>query len=278
MKFGIFVPAFHEFADPHAVRELALSAERAGWDGFFLWDHMLSEPDFEVADPWISMAAIASVTSTLRLGAMVTPLARRRPWVLARQIATLDLLSRGRLTVGVGLGDDGWREFSAFGESVEAQKRAQLLDEGLELLRLFETGRPVDYRGHNYEVHSPAFLPRPFQGTVPIWVAGRWPNRRPLARAARYEGFFPIFAGAEPPSAPPRREIDEIVRLLPKTQAPFDLVIRYAMSLSQDPVKEVRALEDAGVTWVLESFGAFGPQASVIREVVAAGPAGRVHS
>ncbi len=278
MKFGIFLPPFHEFAEPRAVVELAVTAERAGWDGLFLWDHMLSEPGFQVADPWITMAAVACETTALRLGAMVTPLARRRPWVVARQIATLDLLSRGRLTVGVGLGDDGWREFSAFGETLDAKKRASLLEEGLDLLRLFDKGEAVDYEGSYYQVHSPAFLPRPLQRPVPIWVAGRWPHRRPVSRAARFQGFFPIFVTTDPPGVPVRGDIEEIARLLPVKERDFDLVVRYAMSLAEDPKAEVTALESAGVTWILESFGAFGPQYSVIQEIVARGPAGRVRS
>ncbi|WP_298345821.1 LLM class flavin-dependent oxidoreductase [Ferrimicrobium sp.] len=275
MQFGIFLPPFHEFADPRVVVELATSAERAGWDGIFLWDHMLSEPGFRVADAWITMAAIASATERLRMGAMVTPLARRRPWVLARQIATLDHLSSGRLIVGVGLGDDGWHEFSAFGERIDPRGRANQLDEALELLGLFASGEPVDFVGDEYQVHSPPFLPRPLQRPVPIWVAGRWPNQPPLLRAKRYQGFFPIFAGPEPPTIPAQSDLDAITRQLPQTGTGYDLVIRYAMSLAADPVHDATLLAQVGVTWILESFGAFGPEPEIIREVVAAGPAGK---
>jgi alkanesulfonate monooxygenase SsuD/methylene tetrahydromethanopterin reductase-like flavin-dependent oxidoreductase (luciferase family) len=100
-------------AEPSRVVELAKSAEAAGWDGFFLWDHILAVPGMPVADSWITMAAVAQATARMRLGMLVTPLARRRPWVVAREAATLDRLSKGRLVVGVGLGDDGWREFHA---------------------------------------------------------------------------------------------------------------------------------------------------------------------
>lgn len=275
MRFGIFLPPFHEFSDPRNVADLASSAEDAGWDGIFIWDHMLSEPGFAVADAWITMAAIASATRELRIGAMVTPLARRRPWVLARQIATLDHLSSGRLIVGVGLGDDGWREFSSFGEKVSPRDRAAQLDEALELLQLFASGESIDFDGTEYQVHSSPFLPRPLQQPVPIWVAGRWPNRRPLARAARYQGFFPIFAVPDPPTIPAKTDIDTIVEHLPKTGSQYDLVVRYAMSLADNPVEGAHQLFESGVTWILESFGAFGPDFGTIKRVVAAGPAGK---
>ncbi|WP_298212325.1 LLM class flavin-dependent oxidoreductase [Ferrimicrobium sp.] len=277
MQFGIFLPPFHEFSDPREVARLATSAEQAGWDGLFLWDHMLSEPGFAVADTWITMAAIASVTERLRIGAMVTPLARRRPWVLARQIATLDHLSSGRLVVGVGLGDDGWHEFSAFGESVDPRRRAAQLDEALALLELFASGEPVDFVGNEYQVHAPPLLPRPVQRPVPIWVAGRWPNQRPLSRAKHHEGFFPIFAGTEtePPTIPTQSDLVAITRQLPQRTSTYDLVIRYAMSLAHDPVQDAALLAEVGVTWILESFGALGPEPEVIRAIVAAGPAGK---
>ena len=94
MRFAIFLPPFAEFAEPRRVVELSRRVERAGWDGLFFWDHMLAFPGMAVADPWVVMAAVAAVTlSRIRLGALVTPLPRRRPWVLSRQMATLDRLS-----------------------------------------------------------------------------------------------------------------------------------------------------------------------------------------
>ena len=135
MKLGLFFPPFGELADPGRVADLAIAAEEAGWSGFFVWDHVLSRPGVPVADAWITMAAAAAATREIRLGAMVTPLSRRRPWVLAREVATLDRLSGGRLVLGVGLGDDGWKEFSSFGEVTDPRERALLLDDSLEALR-----------------------------------------------------------------------------------------------------------------------------------------------
>ena len=108
MRQGLFFPAFDGVADPHRLVELAKVAEASGWDGLFLWDHLLYNGDVtEILDPYIALAAIASATTTVQLGAMVTPLIRRRPQVVARQAVALDLLSSGRLVLGFGIGDDG---------------------------------------------------------------------------------------------------------------------------------------------------------------------------
>ena len=181
MKHGIFLPPFNELADPRRVAALAADAEQAGWDGFYVWDHVLAEPGMAVAEAWTTLAAIAMATSHIRIGALVTPLARRRPWVLARQIAMLDQLSGGRLVVGVGLGDDGWREFSAFGDETVPRVRGELLDESLQIIQGLLTGNEVVHAGGRYVIDCPPLLPAPVQDPVPIWprsggrTASRWP-------------------------------------------------------------------------------------------------------
>lgn len=276
MRFGLFLPPFDEFADPGRVVELAVAAEEAGWQGLFLWDHILAGVGRPVADPWITMAGIATATRTIRFGAMVTPLARRRPWILARQIASLDRLSGGRLTVGIGLGEDGWHEFSSFGEAPSAVSRGRLLDESLSLLQNLLSGEPVDHRGEAYTVSSIAFLPPPLQQPLPIWGAGEWPHRRPLARAARLQGFFPIFAGGNRSMSPDPTQVREIRRLLGDRGAPpkFDLVVTWALSLEPRDrlAAAVAELDEAGVTWALEAFAPGNPPASEVDEIVRRGP------
>src|ERR1700733_13883317 len=179
VKRGIYVAPFDELMEPRLLAELARSAEDRGWDGFFLWDHIrYQEPVRAVADPWVALAAIACATESLRLGPLVTPLSRRRIQKLARETVTLDHLSNGRLTFGVGLGSGNPDELVPFGEVVEPRERARLLDDGL---------------GRLAELWEGEFEPRPLQRPrIPIWVAGRWPNRRPLTRAATWGGLFPI--------------------------------------------------------------------------------------
>ena len=168
-----------------------------------------------VADPWVTMAAVAQSTSRMRLGMLVTPLARRRPWVLARETATLDRLSRGRLVVGVGLGDDGWREFSSFRGEPRPTRRSgeRSWTSRSELLHRFWSGENVKWEGAHFAVDSGPFLPRPAQSPLPIWVACRRPLRpQPLARAARHQGCFPLFdqGGWDIPAFPGAAEVSAV--------------------------------------------------------------------
>jgi alkanesulfonate monooxygenase SsuD/methylene tetrahydromethanopterin reductase-like flavin-dependent oxidoreductase (luciferase family) len=275
VHFGVFLPPFGEYADPHRVSALARIAEESGWDGFFLWDHMLARPGMAVADPWVTMAAIATITTRVRLGALVTPLTRRRPWVLARQMATLDQLAGGRLVGGIGLGDDGWSEFSSFGEELDPVVRGDMLDEALELLREFLGGEAVRFRGRHYAVDSTPLLPRPRQEHLPIWGAVRWPNRKPLRRIAKLEGCFPIFPGSGAPAPPAPEDIVVLRRaLLELGSAPgIDIAIRWALAAEDfaSLPERVAGLEAAGVTWILEAV-APGAEPSTVERVVAAGP------
>lgn len=191
MKIGLHVPNFAAFADPGAVADLAATAEAAGWDGFFLWDHVARpEGTFPMLDPWIALAAVATRTSRIRIGPLVTPLARRRPWNVARQVVTLDQLSHGRVTLGVGLGVSSGPEFRSFGEQADPRIRGDMLDEGLEILRGAWAGTPVRHDGAHYRLDSVTFLPPPVQPSVPIWGATECVSGRPVRRAATLDGVF----------------------------------------------------------------------------------------
>ncbi len=195
MRSGLWLPLFEELADPSVVATLAAEAEKRGWHGVFVWDQLLwREPIRHVADPWITLAAIAAATERVRLGSMVTPLARRRPAKVARETATLDALSGGRLILGVGLGGDQFAgEFSKTGEELDDRVRGEMLDEALEILLAAWSGEPVTHRGRHYLVDDVQFLPRPAQRPrIPVWTAAFPGNVKPLRRAARYDGLFPV--------------------------------------------------------------------------------------
>src|SRR4051794_10234880 len=136
MQRGLYLPPVGPLSDPRVLAEIAASAEENGWDGLFLWDHLLRpiEEPAGVADPWVALTAIAAATTRLRIGPMITPIARRRPLKLAREVASLDLFSRGRLTLGLGLGVDAGGEFSRTGDEVDPKVRGEMLDEGVRLL------------------------------------------------------------------------------------------------------------------------------------------------
>jgi len=279
LSHGIFLPAFGEFAEPKRLVALAQSAEEAGWDGFYLWDHVLSKLDMAVADPFVLSGAIAQTTERVRLGMLVTPLARRRPWVFARQSATLDQLSCGRLVVGVGLGHDTRGELSSFsGEILDPVQRAVALDESLEVLRRMWSGEAVEFEGERIAVHSPPFLPRPVQQPLPVWVACRLPSRRPLDRAARNQGCFPLFdaGGSELPGLPEPELVATLrAELLGRGAEPgIDIVCRGDSRLvpTAELASRFAQLEAAGMTWWLESFMP-GQSPQEVARVTAAGPA-----
>ena len=217
-RSALWLPLFDELSDPTVCARLAAEAEEAGWHGFFVWDQLRWEaPVRRVADSWITLAAIVAATERLRLGPMVTPLPRRRPVKVARETATLDQLSGGRLTLGVGIGEDRFaREFSKTGEQLNDRARGQMLDEALEILTTAWSGEPVHHHGDHYTVDDIQFLPRPVQRPgVPVWIAGFPGNTRPMRRAARYDGFFPSTSSiptSSPRSSPRSQRSDRIRR------------------------------------------------------------------
>lgn len=240
-KRGIFVAPFDELVDPRVLVELARRAEDRGWDGIFLWDHVrYRAPVRAVADPWVALAAIAAATETLRIGPMVTPLSRRRVHKLARETVTLDRLSDGRLTLGVGLGSSNNGELKPFGEVADARERAQLLDDGLERLSSFWDGE---------------FEPRPVQRPrIPVWVAARWPSRRPVRRAARWDGLFPIeLPGPDALEA----LVGEVRTMRGENDGGFEFVVEVP------PGADVSPWERAGATWILTGFDAQPREAEV---------------
>jgi alkanesulfonate monooxygenase SsuD/methylene tetrahydromethanopterin reductase-like flavin-dependent oxidoreductase (luciferase family) len=247
LRSALWLPIFDELADPMVVARLAAEAEHAGWHGLFVWDHLRWQaPVREVADPWITCAAIATATEHLRLGPMVTPLARRRPAKVVRETTTLDRLSGGRLTLGVGLGSDRFgAELSSTGEELDDRVRAKLLDESLSILVAGWSGRPVHHQGEHHTVDGIEFLPRPVQRPgIPVWVGGFAGNVKPLRRAARHDGFFPV--GLEHPDQ--LAEAVATITGLRQQTSPYDYAV--ALPPGADPLPYARA----GATWWLTEF------------------------
>ncbi|QBD76703.1 LLM class flavin-dependent oxidoreductase [Ktedonosporobacter rubrisoli] len=261
MQFAIDIPHFGALSDPLLVAELAHEAEEMGWDGFFVWDHINYKlPDLPqamaIADPWIQMSAIALRTSRIKLGPMVTPLARRRPWKVARETVTLDHLSGGRLIFGIGLGTDRSGEYSIFGETTDARAHGELLDEGLEVLTKLWSGEKFSYAGKHYQLSQAQFLPKPLQQPrIPIWVAGHWPHKKPLRRAAKFDGIFPLMR--ERALTPNDfREILGYVREQRTQDTPFD-VVAGGLTSGTDKARDaaqVASFAEAGATWWLECY------------------------
>ena len=261
MRFGIYCPNFGSFGDPRVVGEFAQEAEQAGWDGLFLWDHISRAFETPVADPWISLAAASMMTSRIKLGALVTPMPRRRPWKLARETTTLDHLCDGRLVLGVGIGSSGGKdvEWASFGEELDLRTRAAMLDEGLEVLTRLWSGERFDFDGAHYQVRGAQFLPTPVQTPrIPIWVAGYWPNTRPFERAAKWDGVFPLFRpGGE--SGDDVQQLRDCIRYVQDQRGndEFDVVHLAAPTPGNQPERAREIVEpyaEAGATWWLERF------------------------
>lgn len=266
-RSAVWVPLFDALSDPSAVARLAARAEEVGWDGFFVWDHVnWRAPVTSVADPWITLTAIATATESLTFGPMVTPLARRRPVKLARETATLDRLSGGRLVLGAGLGDDRFgHEFSKTGDEVDGRVRGAMLDEALSILRTAWSGQPVNHRGTHYTVDDITFLPRPVQPTIPIWIAGFPGNVVPLRRAARFDGYFPV--NLESPGQV-AQAVEALAALREERSStdPFDIVVPCA------PTADIAAYATAGATWWLTDFDPLGLTLDRVRGVIDDGP------
>ncbi|MFF7677693.1 LLM class flavin-dependent oxidoreductase [Actinacidiphila glaucinigra] len=258
MRFSINIPNFGDFADPRNVATVAVAAEQAGWDGLFVWDHVLHRrhQGRPFGDPWMLLTAAALATSRIRLGALLTPVPRYRPQQLARQVATLDHLSGGRVIFAAGLGGPVEDEYGSFGDTAEPRLLAERLDEGLEVLRRFWTGEPVNHQGRHYEVRDVTLLPATVQQPgPPVWIGGFWPRRAPMRRAARWDGAVPLFETARHGHVPDVAEVEELVGYVrtqrtTEVERPFEIVLGGATSPDAAKARDVIGpLYDAGVTW-----------------------------
>ena len=283
VNFGLDLPNMRECGDPRLLAELAHEAEESGWDGVFLFDSLYvewgpGEPP-PTADPWIALAAMAMRTERVRLGPMIAPLSRRRPWKVARETATLDHLSNGRFTLPVGLGtvEDGG--YQNVGEELDRKKRAQMLDESLEIINGLWGGEPFSFQGEHYTMEEMAFLPKPVQSPrIPVWVVGAWPREKSMRRAIRWDGILPVVMplggpAPQPDMAEAGRKIAEDGAYLQMTAAdiaemrqyierernsdePFDIVIE-GWSAGSQRAKAAAKVDEyarAGATWWVEAI------------------------
>jgi alkanesulfonate monooxygenase SsuD/methylene tetrahydromethanopterin reductase-like flavin-dependent oxidoreductase (luciferase family) len=277
MHYGFVIPK----GDPRTVAELARELEDAGWDGAFYWDGMSLPAPFggDTYDPWVVMAAMAMRTERVRLGAIVTPPSRRRPWKLARETMTLDRLSNGRLVVPVGLGAIDDQGFANVGEATDRATRAALLDESLQILTGLWSGEPFAFAGDHYRFDAMSFQPAPVQRPrPPIWVVAAWPRPKSLARALRYDGILPNFTGPDGSFAEgtPERyaELAAYAAEHRKASGPFDIIVD-GVTPADDPAAaaaKVRPFAEAGGTWWVESPWTPPNEVADLRRRIAAGP------
>jgi alkanesulfonate monooxygenase SsuD/methylene tetrahydromethanopterin reductase-like flavin-dependent oxidoreductase (luciferase family) len=258
--------------------ELARAAEAADWDGVFTWDGVHVADDIETYDPWALMGAMAMATERVRLGAMLTPPSRRRPWNLARQTTTVDRLSGGRLILPVGLGAMDDRGVVALGEEADRKARAERLDEALEILIGLWSGEPFGYQGKHYQFEPMAFHPTPMQRPrIPIWVVGAWPSERSMSRVLRYDGLLPYWLAQKTGLARPQ-EPEQLAEMrnwigARRSLEGFDIIMEGTTSADDTSAAaaEVQPWAEAGATWWIESDWS-NWDVSVMRRRIEAGP------
>ena len=254
MRFGLDVPTTEAYADARVLAQLALEAESAGWDGFFIWD-VLSENN-PVIDPWIALTAIALQTSRIKIGLLVSPLARHRPYLVAQRLANLDHLSGGRVICTVGLGDSD-ETFAAFGEERSPVVRARQLDEGLAILTGLWTEDQFSFTGEHYRLHQVSLQPKPVQlPRIPLWVAGGWPHRAPFRRAAQWDGVSLKSINVERKqwlSPEDFRACLAYVHAHRSQHTPFEVIMSgETPSDRQQGIDIVTPFQEAGATWWVE--------------------------
>lgn len=252
MKFGFVFPG----GTVRQAIEFGIAAEESGWDGYFMWEGLYG------VDPWVTLAAIAAQTERIRLGTLLTPPSRRRPWKLASEVMTLDHLSNGRaiLSVGVGAIDTG---FAEYGEETDLRTRAELMDESLEIIMALWTGKPVHYDGKHYQLQEKeffAFGPSIHKPNIPIWVVGAWPRPKSIARTLKYDGLIaaikPKGGGHDQVAAEDLRAVKAYVNENRKRNTPFDIILE-GKTPGDEPQKaraQLQPLAEAGATWWIESI------------------------
>jgi alkanesulfonate monooxygenase SsuD/methylene tetrahydromethanopterin reductase-like flavin-dependent oxidoreductase (luciferase family) len=273
MKYGFIATNFDYCGDARLLSDLAREAEDCGWDGFFLWDHIQwgGEPH---VDPWVAFAAMAMTTERIRLGPMITPLPRRHIAKLARETVSLDRLSNGRLVLGVGAGAADRPEYTAFGDFGTPKERAARLDEGLDVLTALWSGQPLDHRGTYYRAETEGFAPPVQQPRIPVWVAATWPARKPMQRAARWDGIAPLHAETPQGKLLSPDELGQMVKTVREfreTDAPFD-VAQFGATRSADDNRNVAAYAEAGATWWVEGIFTWVMDLDYARKRIRSGP------
>jgi alkanesulfonate monooxygenase SsuD/methylene tetrahydromethanopterin reductase-like flavin-dependent oxidoreductase (luciferase family) len=258
VRFGLYVPNFGVSSNPLTLTEMAVRAEKAGWDGFFLWDHIVEwDKKLPLTDTLTTLAAIAIKTKRIRIGTALSPLPRYKPWDLARRTATLDQLSNGRLVLSVGLGGVESCDYTRFGEDPDNSTLAEKLDESLEIITGLWSGKKFSFRGKHYQVGPSIFLPTPKQQPrIPIWVGGFWPRQGPFKRAARWDGVLPLILPERLPQPGDLQEIMEFIKKHRSAKGNFDVVnIGWTTGANRARnAEKVQKYADSGMTWWLESL------------------------
>lgn len=265
MKNAVYAPNFGGLGCVEKLVDLAVLAERSGFEGFFLWDHIniSGKEALDTVDPIVALSAIITATESICVGPIVTPLARRRPWKVSRELVSLDRLSKGRVIFGTGLGEPPEFEFAAFGEDASPKIRARKVDEGLTIIDKLCSGDELNFKGEFYNVNNVQFNPVAFQEPrFPIWVAATLPATAGLKRALKWDGVFPVSRPSEENEnggwadwLPSFEEFNYVIEFvkdnLDADKLPqFDFVASVILGEKKVKGTSISDFENSGATWM----------------------------
>jgi luciferase-like monooxygenase len=275
-RYGLYVPNFGRASHPQILAGLAKEAEKSGWDGFFLWDHLIEwNKRVPIYETFTSLAAIAMSTSRIRIGTTVTPLPKNKPWIIARETVALDHLSNGRLTLGVGLGAKESTDYDRFGEVAANRILGEKLDEALSIIAGLWSGKPFSHKGKHFRVKKTVFLPSPLQKPrIPVWVGGFWPHKAPFRRAVKWDGMIPLKAPGLLPQPMDIRRVTDYVANRRTGKGRFDVAnIGWTSGMNRRNDREkISPYLEAGTTWWLESLYTNRDSPEKMRERIRKGP------
>lgn len=277
IKFGFIIPN----GSSKQILTLASEAEKAGWDGVFYYDDIYTDKKTEMSAAWPIMAAIAVTTKKIKFGSLLTAIGRRRPWEVARESVTVDQLSGGRLVIPTGLGWVGDGAYAKAGMESDRKIRAELLDEGLDIIDGLWSGKPFRYSGKHNQIKAMTFVPRPVQKPrIPIWVVGAWKRPKSMARVLKYDGLIPVIkkpdGSHDVVTAEKIREMKEFVfqnrKILRNRRKEFDIIKDGMTPTNQRKGREIVApFAEAGATWWMETMWGTRRHQKVL-ERISAGP------
>jgi alkanesulfonate monooxygenase SsuD/methylene tetrahydromethanopterin reductase-like flavin-dependent oxidoreductase (luciferase family) len=276
LHYGLYVPNFGTAAHPSLLAKAAMEAEKSGWDGFFLWDHLVEwNKPVPVYETFTSLAAIAANTNRIRIGTSISPLPKYKPWIITRKTVALDHLSDGRLTLGVGLGAAESTDYGRFGETPDNHVLAEKLDESLKIITGLWTGKPFSHRGKHFLIKKSVFRPSPLQKPrIPIWIGGSWPHKAPFRRAAKWDGTIPLRAPGRLAEPTDIKSVATYVQNHRSGKRDFDIAsIGWTSGINRTKDREkVSRYVNAGTTWWLESLWTKRDKPAEMRGRVREGP------
>ena len=268
LKFGYILPNYGDKITADQLIEISESCEDFGFDSVWATDHILMptelrEPYGELLEPLTTLAFVASKTEKLNVGTSCIVLAQRNPVLVAKQAATLDVFSKGRVMLGFGA---GWAEKEFGYLNADFSRRGKVMDESIRLMKTLWKDEEVNFDGEFFRVRGALFLPKPLKRDIPVWIGGNGPMavRRTIGLG---DGWHPVgpdledFRRGAEEIRKSGREITLSVRMTTDVRKKRDPYVgvsrekRVAVSGSPDEIRrQIEAYADAGLQYYCASI------------------------